>query len=92
MNTTCYVMNKDLIRPILDKTPYELYVGRKPNILDIHIFRCKCYVCNNGKDKFYIFDSKSNETLFIGYFSSSKAFHVFNKRALKIEESICCFL
>ena len=33
VNTACYIMNRVLIRPILKKTPYELYKGRKPNIL-----------------------------------------------------------
>jgi len=30
--TTSYVLNRTLIRPILKKTPYELYRGRKPSI------------------------------------------------------------
>jgi len=32
VNTACYVQNRILIRPIIDKTPYELWKGRKPNI------------------------------------------------------------
>ena len=32
INTTCYVINRVSIRPILSKTPYELYKGRKPNV------------------------------------------------------------
>ena len=32
VSTTCYVLNKVLIRPILKKTPYEPFKGRKPNI------------------------------------------------------------
>jgi len=27
VNTACYIMNRALIRPILKKTPYELYKG-----------------------------------------------------------------
>ena len=33
VNTACYIMNRALIRPILKKTPYELYKGIKSNIL-----------------------------------------------------------
>jgi len=29
VNTACYVLNRVLIRPILKKTPYELFKGRK---------------------------------------------------------------
>jgi len=32
VNTTCSVMNRVLIRPILKKISYELFNGRKPNI------------------------------------------------------------
>ena len=83
MNTTCYVVNRALIRLVLNKTPYELYFGRKPNILHFHILGCQCYVDNNGKENLDKFDFKSNEVLFIMYSSSSKAFHVFNKNTSK---------
>ena len=92
MNTTCYVMNRALIRPILNKTPYELYFGREPNISHFHVFGCKCFIHNNGKDNLNKFDFESNEALFVSYSLSSKTFHVFNKRTLKIEESMFYFL
>jgi transposase InsO family protein len=38
VNTACYVLNRVLIRPILKKTPYELWNGRKPNIGYFHAF------------------------------------------------------
>ena len=88
VNIACYVMNRALIRPILKKTPYELYFGRKPNISHLHIFGCKCFVHNNGKDNLGKFDAKSDEGIFIGYSSTSKAFRVYNKRTLQVEESI----
>jgi len=31
INTACYVLNRIVIRPILEKTPYELLKGMKPN-------------------------------------------------------------
>ena len=49
VSTICYTLNKVLIRPILKKTPYELYIGRKPNIFNLRVFGCKCFVLNNGK-------------------------------------------
>jgi len=50
VNTACYVMNIAFIKPLLKKTPYEIYKGRKFNISHFHVFGCKCYVLNNGKD------------------------------------------
>jgi len=46
INTTCYVQNRILIRPILNKTPYKLWKGRKPNISYFKPFGCKCYILN----------------------------------------------
>ena len=43
---------------------------------------------NNGKDHLDKFDAKVDEALFIGYSSTSKAHRVYNKRTLRIEESI----
>ena len=43
---------------------------------------------NNGKESLDKFDAKANECLFLGYSSTSKAYRVFNKNLLKIEESI----
>ena len=57
INTACYILNRVLIRPILKKTPYELWKGRKPNINYFHVFGCKCFVLNNGKDRLGKFDA-----------------------------------
>ncbi len=32
VNTVCFVTNRVVVRKGLDKTPYELWKGRKPNI------------------------------------------------------------
>ena len=77
MHAACYILNKALIRLILNKTPYELYFGRKPNISHLYDFGCKCYVHNNDKDNLDKFDPKSDEACFIGYSLSSKAFRMF---------------
>ena len=42
VSIACYDMNRALIKPILNKTSYELYFGRKPNISHFHVFGCKC--------------------------------------------------
>jgi len=37
INTACHVLNRIVIRPILDKTPYELLKGRKPNLSYVRV-------------------------------------------------------
>ena len=67
VNTACYIMNRNIISAILKKTPYELYKERKPNISHLHIFGCKCFVLNNGKDNLGKFDGNSDEGILLGY-------------------------
>jgi len=63
VNTTCYVQNRIYIRPILEKTTYELFKGRRPNISYFHQFGCTCYILNK---KVYLkkFDAKAQEESF----------------------------
>ena len=88
VNTSCYILNHALIHPILKKTPYELWNDRKPNISYFRAFGCVCYVHNNGKDNLGKSDSKADEAIFLGYSTTSKAYRVFNKRTLVVEESV----
>jgi len=56
--------------------------------MHLRVFGSKCYVPNNGKEPLGTFDPRSDETIFLGYFSHSKAYKVFNKRTLCAEESV----
>ena len=88
VSTACYVLNRVLVRPILKLIPYELFKGRKPTISHLKIFGCKCFVLNNGKSNIGKFDSNADEGTFLGYSLTSKAYKIYNKRTLTIEESI----
>jgi len=88
VNTACYVLNIVLIRPILKKTPYELFKGRKPNISHFRVFGCKCFILNNDKDNLGKFYSKADEGIFLGYSSHSHAYKAYNKRTMLIEEIV----
>jgi len=87
MNTTCYVQNRIYIRHILEKTAYELFKGRRPNISYFHQFGCTCYILNN---KLYLkkFDAKAQRGIFLGYSERSKAYKVYNSETLYVEESM----
>ena len=80
VSTACYILNRVFIRPILKKTPYELWKGKRPNISYFHPFGTKCYILNNRKDQLVKFDVRSNEDVFLGYSSTSKGYRVFNKK------------
>jgi len=88
VNTTSYVLNRVLIIPILKKTPYELFKGRKPALNHLKVFGCKCFILNNEKEQLDKFDSKANEGIFLGYAINSHAYRVYNKRIMIVEESV----
>ena len=46
VNTACYILNRVLLRPILNKTPYELWFGNIPRISYFKVFGCKCFILN----------------------------------------------
>ena len=43
---------------------------------------------NNNKDNLGKFDAKTDEGIFLGYSTHSKAYRVYNKRTLVVEESV----
>jgi hypothetical protein len=87
VNTACYIINRVVIRSKLEKTTYEIWKGRTPNIGYFKVFGCKCFILND-KDNLGKFDAKSDEAIFLGYYMNIKAYRVYNKRSLTIEESI----
>ena len=46
------------------------------------------FVLNNGKESLGKFDAKADKGIFLGYSLHSKAFRIYNKRTMTIEESI----
>jgi len=87
INTACYLQNRIYIRPLIKKTPYELWKNKKPNISYFHPFGVQCFILNN-KDSLGKFESKSDEGILLGYSESSKAYRVYNSRTSLVEESI----
>ena len=49
INTACYYSNRLYCHPMMEKTPYELLNGRKPNIAYFWVFGCKCYILKKDK-------------------------------------------
>ncbi|GJX61300.1 retrovirus-related pol polyprotein from transposon TNT 1-94, partial [Tanacetum coccineum] len=85
--TTCYVQNRVLVTKPHNKTPYELFLGRKSPFAFMKPFGCPITILNTiyhlGK-----FDGKVDEGFFVGYLINSKAFRVFNNRTRIVEENL----
>ncbi|GJX72099.1 putative ribonuclease H-like domain-containing protein [Tanacetum coccineum] len=87
VNTACYVQNRVLVIKPHNKTPYELFLGRKPALSFMRPFGCPVTILNT-LDHLGKFDGKADEGFFIGYSTNSKAFRVFNSRTRIVEENL----
>ena len=87
VNTTCHTVNRVYFRPGTKKTPYELWKGRKPNVKYFRIFGSTCFILKD-RENVGKFDSRSDEGIFLGYSSTSKAYRVYNKRNKKVMEIV----
>ena len=87
-NLSKYFWGEAIKRPLLTKTPYELYKGRKPNVSHLRSFGCKCFILNDEKHPNGKMDAKNDKEIFMGYALHSKAYSVFNKSSLIVEESM----
>ncbi|GJV22338.1 retrovirus-related pol polyprotein from transposon TNT 1-94 [Tanacetum coccineum] len=82
----CYTQNRSILVKRHDKTPYEIFRERIPNIGYFHMFGCLVFIYNY-KDHLGKFDAKADDGYFLGYSFVSKAFRVFNTRRQKVEET-----
>jgi hypothetical protein len=87
VNIACNIINRVYLRPKTNKTPYEIWRGKKPTVKYFKIFGSKCYILRD-RENLGIFDPKSDRGIFLGYSTSSRAYRVFNKRTETVMESI----
>ncbi|WJX83409.1 hypothetical protein P8452_66072 [Trifolium repens] len=87
MNTTCSVHNRVTLRAGTSTTLYEIWKGRKPNVKYFHVFGSKCYILADREQRRKL-DPKSDEGIFLGYSTNSRAYRVFNNRTRTMMESI----
>ncbi|GJS05771.1 putative ribonuclease H-like domain-containing protein [Tanacetum coccineum] len=87
VNTACYVQNKVLVIKPHNKTPYELFLGRKPTLSFMRPFGYPVTILNTI-DHLGKFNGKADEGFFVGYSTNSKAFRVFNSRTRIVKENL----
>ena len=87
MNTSCHIGNRINFRAGTKKTTYEIWNGKKPKVKYFRVFGSKCCFLND-RENLGKFDAKSDEGIFLGYSTNSRAYRVFNKRTKTVMESI----
>ncbi|GJS79495.1 putative ribonuclease H-like domain-containing protein [Tanacetum coccineum] len=87
VNTACCVQNRVLVIKPHNKTPYEVFLGRKPALSFMRPFGCLVTILNTI-DHLGKFDEKADKGFFVGCSTNSKAFRVFNNRTRIVEENL----
>ena len=84
--TTIYIQNRSPHRSLDDKTPKEVFTGKKPFVDHIRIFGCPVYI-HIPKDKRKKLGPFSMKGTFVGYKNSSKAYRIYMRDGYHIELS-----
>ena len=77
INTACYIHNRVTLKTRTFMTLYELWKVRKPTVKHFHVFGSKCYILADREQRRKL-DPKSDEGIFLGYSTNSRAYRVFN--------------
>ena len=67
-----HILNKSLLGTNSEKTPYELWTGRRANLKYFRVFGSKCYIKRTDKN-LGKFDPRTDEGIFLGYSCKRKA-------------------
>ena len=93
--TAVYIRNRVTSRNLpLNKTPYSLWHGRKPDVSHMRVFGCRCWYKINSPHQPSL-NSRSSEALMIGYASNYKGYKLWDEnkgevvvsRDVKFEEN-----
>jgi len=87
INTACHIINRVYLRPETSRTPYEIWRGKKPTVKYFRTFGSICYSLRD-RENLGKFDPKSDEGIFLGYSTNSRAYRVYNTITETVMESI----
>jgi hypothetical protein len=80
---TCYLVNRSPSSVLDDKTPHEVWYGKKPSLQHLRVFGCDAYV-HVPKENRSKLDKKDEKCIFIGYKDGVKGYKLWNPETKKI--------
>ena len=83
MDTACYLVNRSPSSALEDKTPKEVWTGKKPSLSHLRVFGCDAYV-HVPKEKRNKLDSKFEKCIFIRYKDGLKGYKLWNPIKWKV--------
>ena len=73
----CYLVNRSPTSTLIDKTPQEVWNGKKPSIMYLNIFCCDDYV-HVPKEKRRKLDNKAEKCVYNCYKDGMKGYKLWN--------------
>ena len=77
VETTCYLVNRSPTLALVEKTPQEVWTGKKPSIKHLKYFGSDAYV-HVPKEKRRKLDNKAGKCIFIDYKDNMKGYKLWN--------------
>ncbi|KAI9092970.1 hypothetical protein K1719_027493 [Acacia pycnantha] len=74
LEIAAFTLNRVLSKAV-EKTPYEIWTGKKPSLSFLKIWGCEVYVKQQASDKL---SSRSSKCLYVGYPKETKGYYVYN--------------
>jgi hypothetical protein len=78
-NTIVYVQNRSPHKILGNKTPEELFTGKKPEVIHLRILGCPLYI-HVPKEKRTKLEASGKKGTFVGYSETSKAYRIYIPR------------
>jgi hypothetical protein len=79
----CYLINRSPSSALDDKTPQEVWTGKKPSLTHLKVFGCDAYV-HVPKENRSKLDKKAEKCIFIGYKDGLKGYKIWNPETNKV--------
>ena len=80
LKTAAFLLNRTPTK-VVEKTPYEMWTGHKPNMSFLRIWGCESHIKKLISDKL---PSKTNKYLFVGYPKETEGYYFYNPSENKV--------
>ena len=83
LSTAVYLRNRSPTKSVADMTPYEAWMGEKPNVEHLRIFECVVYA-HVAKDERKKLDLKARKCVFLGYGTETKGYRLYDPKCANV--------
>jgi hypothetical protein len=83
VSTACYLVNRSPSSTLDDKSPQEVWIGKKPSLTHLKVFGREAYV-HVPKENMSKLDKKVEKCIFIGYKDGLKGYKLWNPETKKV--------